>query len=214
MYGLASNGLITPPCGAPQRLRLPPAIRRFPFSSCSSAGVLSHLLMMFKTCRSEIRRATHRGNSAPELPGFFATMALSGSRRVRPRFPRTAELPAPPARVSLAALRSRLAEMPCPLPRRSEPAPVPVASRSVRPCPHLRRAGLGDFPFEACSALLRVTGCQLASPALPRTLSRGFRLASYPAKPLVSFHPYRQLLRWAPSSHRCPRRKGALRNAG
>ena len=44
---------------------------------------------------------------------------------------------------------------------------------------------------------------------LPRTLSRGFRPASYPAKPLVSFHAYRQLHRWAPSSHRvsAPKRR-------
>jgi hypothetical protein len=101
------------------------------------------------------------------LPGFFATMALSDSPPGPPSFPRTAEWRVPPAGVSLPALRSPLADMPCPLPRRTEPVPVSVASRRVRPSPYLRRVGVRDFPFEACSGLLRVTACHLARPAFP-----------------------------------------------
>ncbi len=69
-------------------------------------------------------------------------------------------------RASLSPLRSPLADMPCPLPRRSEPLQVPVASRFVRPSLYLRRAGVGDFPFEACSGLLRVMACRLPRPAV------------------------------------------------
>ena len=56
---------------------------------------------------------------------------------------------------------------------------------------------------------LRVYGLPACSPGFPRTLSRGFRPADYPTAPLVSFHAYRQLHRWAPSSHRvsAPKRR-------
>ncbi len=61
-------------------------------------------------------------------------------------------------------------------------------------------------------------------PSFPWTLTRGFRPASCPTAPLVSFHAYRQLHGWVPSSHRvsAPKRRTeksaldrqVLRNAG
>jgi hypothetical protein len=41
--------------------------------------------------------------------------------------------------------------------------------------------------FEACSEFTHVTARQAARPTKPRLLSRGFGLASYPAKPPVSY---------------------------
>ena len=49
------------------------------------------------------------------------------------------------------------------------------------------------FPFRGLLRLTARYGLPACSPGFPQTLSRGFRLASYPAKPLVSFHAYRQL---------------------
>ena len=43
-----------------EKLRLPPVRRRFPSSSLSSTGVLSHSLISRSACRSTIRRATDR----------------------------------------------------------------------------------------------------------------------------------------------------------
>ncbi len=56
----------------------------------------------------------------------------------------------------------RLACMPFPLPRRTEPVRVSVASRPVLPSPLFRRVGVHDFTFEACSGFTRVTACTLA----------------------------------------------------
>src|SRR5271165_4250178 len=57
MQRLASNGLITTPCGVPRRLLLPPLMRRRPAPSRSSTGTLSHSLINRSTFRSTIRRA-------------------------------------------------------------------------------------------------------------------------------------------------------------
>src|SRR4030065_1174727 len=58
MYTLARRGLMTPPCGVPRLLFRPPVIRRFPLSSRSSTGTLSHILIRRSTSRSTILRAT------------------------------------------------------------------------------------------------------------------------------------------------------------
>ena len=44
-----------------------------------------------------------------------------------------------------------------PLPRRTQPVHASVASRLLRPSPFLRRVGVRNFTFEACSGILRVT---------------------------------------------------------
>src|SRR5215472_19155014 len=76
MYTLASIGLATPPCGVPQWRSFPPVNRRFPFSSRSSTGACSHILIRRSTSRSTIRRATHCrssqcGISSPKNRPFF-----------------------------------------------------------------------------------------------------------------------------------------------
>jgi hypothetical protein len=49
MYRLANKGLITPPCGTPQVLCLPPLMRRRLSGSVSSTGVLSQSLIRRRT---------------------------------------------------------------------------------------------------------------------------------------------------------------------
>jgi hypothetical protein len=49
MYRLASNGLMTPPCGVPCLLFLPPVMYRFPLSSRSSTRARSHSLISGST---------------------------------------------------------------------------------------------------------------------------------------------------------------------
>ena len=57
-----------------------------------------------------------------------------------------------------------LPNMPCSLPRWTEPVLVSVASRLVLPSPFPRRVGVHDFAFEACSSFTRVTACRVARP--------------------------------------------------
>ena len=76
-----------------------------------------------------------------------------------------------------------------------EPVPASVTSRSVRPSPFLRRVGVHDFTFEACSGFTRVTACKVARPPWWPS-SQGSDLARYQTKPLVSYQTYRQLSGW------------------
>jgi len=62
MYRLASNGLMTRPCGVP--FPLLPVCFQFPFSSRSATGDSSHIFTRCNTRRSTIRRATHCISSA------------------------------------------------------------------------------------------------------------------------------------------------------
>src|SRR5713101_2161291 len=63
-----------------------------------------------------------------------------------------------------------------------------VSSLSARPSPVNRRVGIHNFTFEACSSFTRVTACRVACPPKGGLLSRGFDPASYPTKPLGSYH--------------------------
>jgi hypothetical protein len=65
---------------------------------------------------------------------------------------------------------------------------VSVSSLSARPSPVNGRVGIHDFTFEACSSFTHVTACKIACPPKSGLLSRGSDLASYPAKPLGSYH--------------------------
>ena len=104
--------------------------------------------------------------------------------------------------------------MPCPLPRRTEPVRLSVASRLVRPSPYLRRVGVRDFPFEACSGLLRVTACQLARPAFPGLCHEASaRPIARPRCSSASMLTDNYIGGLLPPTG-CPRRKGALRNEG
>ena len=42
--------------------------------------------------------------------------------------------------------------------------PAPVSSLPVQPSPFLRRVGIHNFTFEACSGFTRVTACKVAHP--------------------------------------------------
>ena len=145
------------------------------------------------------------------LPCYYGPVRLPAGP---PSLPRTAELRTPPAGTSLPALRSPLADMPCPLPRRTEPLQVSVASRLVRPSPYLRRVGVHDFTFEACSGLLRVTACQLARPAFSGLRHEASaRPITRPRRSSASTLTDNYIGGLLPPTG-CPRRKGALRNAG
>ena len=156
------------------------------------------------------KRARRQG---PWLPRSYPASALlwpcPTPRRARPPCEDGGVANSTRRGTSLPALRSPFTDMPCPLPRRTEPVPVSVASRSVLLSPYLRRVGVRDFPFEACSGWTARYGLPACSPGFLRTLSRGFREANYSTAPLVGFHAYRQLHRWAPSSHRvsAPKRR-------
>src|ERR1035438_10796155 len=62
------------------------------------------------------------------------------------------------------------------------------SSLSARPSPVNWRVGVHDFTFEACSSFTRVTACKIARPPKGGLLSRGSGPASYPTKPLGSYH--------------------------
>ena len=104
--------------------------------------------------------------------------------------------------------------MPCSLPRRIGPVHVSVASRTAQPSPFLRRVGIRNFTFEACSSFTRVTACKVARPPFQWSLSRGFDRNGYPPQPLASYHVYRQLHGWVMLPLVNCAIWGALRNRG
>ena len=56
-------------------------------------------------------------------------------------------------------------DMPCPLPRwTGAGASVGCFPAPPGPSPYLRRVGVHDFTFEACSGFTRVTACRIAQP--------------------------------------------------
>ena len=71
-----------------------------------------------------------------------------------------------------------------------------IASPSTRPSPNLRRVGIHDFTFEACSGFTRVTAHRIAQPP-KRPLSRGSSPNDCSSKPLVSYQINRQLSGWS-----------------
>jgi hypothetical protein len=91
---------------------------------------------------------------------------------------------------------------------------VSVSSLSARPSPFNRRVGIHDFTFGACSSFTRVTACQVACPPKGGLLSRGFGLASYPTKPLGSYHALPTTTWMDPPSTGDLRRWGAQLNNG
>ena len=87
---------------------------------------------------------------------------------------------------------------------------VSVSSLSARPSPVNRRVGIHDFTFEACSSFTRVTACKIARPPKGGLLSRGSGPASYPTKPLGSYHVSPTTTWMDPPSTSDVRRWGAL----
>src|SRR6202011_1675956 len=91
---------------------------------------------------------------------------------------------------------------------------VSVSSLSARPSPVNRRVGIHDFTFGACSSFTRVTACKVARPPKGGLLSRGFDPASYPTKPLGSYHVLPTTTWMDPPSTGDLRRWGAPLNNG
>ena len=89
-----------------------------------------------------------------------------------------------------------------------------VSSLSARPSPVNRRVGIHDFTFEACSSFTRVTACKIARPPKGGLLSRGSGPASYPTKPLGSYHVSPTTTWMDPPSTGDLRRWGALLTTG
>ncbi len=54
--------------------------------------------------------------------------------------------------------------VPCLIPRWTERVLTSISSPSARPSPNLRRVGVHDFTFEACSGFTRVTARWIAQP--------------------------------------------------
>src|SRR5215510_4862773 len=108
--------------------------------------------------------------SAPEvrvLPSAGIARPLQYHDPVRP--PRepppyaTLKTQAPPPRVS-PDYPNHPSGVPCPLPRRIVTVHMSVAYRRARPSPYLRRVGIRNFTFEACSGFTHVTARQIAQP--------------------------------------------------
>jgi hypothetical protein len=91
---------------------------------------------------------------------------------------------------------------------------VSVSSLFARPSPVNRRVGIHDFTFEACSSFTRVTACKIARPPKGGLLFRGSGPASYPTKPLGSYHVSPTTTWVDPPSTGDLRRWGALLTGG
>src|SRR4051812_28920537 len=100
--------------------------------------------------------------------------------------------------------------MPCPLPRRTRRVSASVASPSARPSPLLRRVGVRDFTFEACSGFTHVTACRIAQSPKATFVTR-LRPGGLPLRAARQL-PAQPTTRWVePSSTGKPRRLGARR---
>ena len=71
----------------------------------------------------------------------------------------------PPSGAGLPQLPGSPFDMPCPLPRWTETgAPVGCFPVPRGPSPLLRRVGVHNFTFEACSGFTHITACRIAQP--------------------------------------------------
>ena len=151
------------------------------------------------------------------LPRYYGPVRLPAEPAL---LARTAELRTPPGGTSLPALRSPLADLPCPLPRRTEPLRMSVPSRLVRPAPYLRRVGVHDFTLETWGARPAQAYCALRPASLLARLSPDFvtrlppgRLPDRAARQLSFMLTDNYMGGLLPPTG-CPRRKGALRKGG
>ncbi len=72
--------------------------------------------------------------------------------------------PLPSCRTGLPRYPHHPSNVPCPLPRRIKRVHMSIASPFTRPSPKLRRVGIRNFTFEACSGFTRVTAHRIAQP--------------------------------------------------
>ena len=136
--------------------------------------------------------------------------ALSDSRPVRRARSRRWSCELQPRRAS-PDYPYHPSSVPCPLPRRIERVRVSIASPFTRPSPFLRRVGIHNFTFEACSGFTHVTARWIAQPpkAAFVTRLRPGRLPVQAARQL----PDQSTTLWVESSSTgVTRLRGALRN--
>jgi len=144
----------------------------------------------------------------PALPGRSGTMTLSDPRPNRRLSRRRGRYPRPGGSPQLRAPPFRRAVPPPSADRNG--CICRLLPRPTRPSPFLRRVGIRDVTFEACSGFTHVTPAGLLDrPRRPS--SRGFGTASQPAKPLVSYQSKPTTLRVEPPSTGDTRPLGALR---
>jgi hypothetical protein len=104
--------------------------------------------------------------------------------------------------------------MPCPLPQWTGlGASVGCLPIPLGPSPYLRRVGVHDVTFEACSGFTRITACRIAQPP-KAAISWGSSPDGCPSNPLVSYQNLPTTSWVVPTSTGQPRRWGALRNPG
>ena len=78
--------------------------------------------------------------------------------------PETASKPRTPTRRVSPDYPHCPSNVPCLIPRWTERVLASISSPSARPSPNLRRVGVHDFTFEACSGFTRVTARWIAQP--------------------------------------------------
>src|SRR5450755_704655 len=100
------------------------------------------------------------------------------------------------------------------LPRWIEQVRLSISSLSMLPSPVNRRVGIHDFTFGACSSFTHVAACKIARPPKGGLLFRGSGPASYPTKPLGSYHVSPTTTWMDPPSTGDLRRWGALLTTG
>jgi hypothetical protein len=148
----------------------------------------------------------------PALPGLRGTMTLSDSRRHR--WPRQRRGRYPRARRASRDDPHHLSSMPCPhTPADRNGCSRRLLPRRPRPSPNLRRVGIRDFTFAACSGFTRVTAHWIAQPpkAAFVTRLRPAQLLGRTARQL----PEQPTTLWVdPSSTGDARRLGVLRYPG
>src|SRR4051812_37497677 len=103
--------------------------------------------------------------------------------------------------------------MPCPLPRRTRRVRASVASPSARPSPLLRRVGIRDAPYKACSGFTHVTAYRIARSPKATFVTR-LRPGGLPLRTARQL-PAQPTTRWVePSSTGKPRPPGARKTPG
>src|SRR5216683_8317161 len=173
---------------------------------CFQAHRQSPLLSFFQST-SEVRALPSAGITRPQrsygplrLPGWPSSFDdVEGATFAIPGSPPITQITFPACRAHYPGGPNRC---------------LSVSSLSARPSPVNRRVGIHNFTFEACSSFTRVTACRVACPPKGGLLSRGFDPASYPAKPLGSYHVLPTTTRMDPPSTGDLRRWGALLTTG